>query len=217
MDLAKAVAPGEVIGVDIAETDVQKARDAADAAAIRNVRFEVGDVYSYLEHADRFDVIYSNGMLEHLSDPSGVLAKALPALVPGGLIGVRTGDYGGFLIAPADPVLEAAMSLLYRVWQHNGGNPFIGRNLKSLLHTVGFTAIEGVASYQSHGTAPAIAWLADAMVNALSGPRFVKQVLDLGWAEPSHFERVRDAIGRWRNNPAAFAAVSWCAAIGVKQ
>src|SRR5215471_8470817 len=45
LGLAEVVAPGEVVGIDMQQSQVQQARDLAVERGFANVRFEVGDAY----------------------------------------------------------------------------------------------------------------------------------------------------------------------------
>ena len=45
LGLAEAVAPGEVIGIDVQPSQVKQAQALSAVRGVRNVRFEVSDVY----------------------------------------------------------------------------------------------------------------------------------------------------------------------------
>src|SRR5436190_6023772 len=63
VDLARRVAPGEVVGIDAAPEVIEQT-PAADG-----VTFAVGDVYA-LDSADgSFDVVHAHQVLQHLTDP----------------------------------------------------------------------------------------------------------------------------------------------------
>ena len=67
--LARAVAPGEVVGIDVAPGVLDHARAHAAGEGVGNVTFGEGDVYA-LDHPDAsFDAVYANQLLQHLTDP----------------------------------------------------------------------------------------------------------------------------------------------------
>ena len=112
--LADAVSPGEAIGVDIEESQVTAARERANERGVSNIRFELGSAYELDFDDESFDVIYSNATLEHLSRPLDVLKRAWRLLKPGGIVAVRSGDFGGIVIAPENPLLEEHWDLYRR-------------------------------------------------------------------------------------------------------
>jgi ubiquinone/menaquinone biosynthesis C-methylase UbiE len=65
VDLAQAVAPGEVIGVDIREDALTQARTLAQERGIANVAFQAGSIYR-LPYADvSFDAAFACAVLQH--------------------------------------------------------------------------------------------------------------------------------------------------------
>jgi len=78
---------GEIVGLDISAVAVGQARDAAEAAGLRNLSFAVSDAGSLrLDGLGRFDAIAAFAFLHHLEDGAIVdtLAAARNALPPGG-------------------------------------------------------------------------------------------------------------------------------------
>ena len=94
MDLAELVAPGHVVGIDRSNEVIERAREAAEARALSNLSFEVGDVYHLEFEDDSFDVVYAHQVLQHLSDPTRALREMRRVLRDGGWLAVRDGDYG---------------------------------------------------------------------------------------------------------------------------
>ena len=81
--LAEAVAPGEVIGLDLQPSQIERARLLAAERAISNVRFEVGDV-SRLPFPDAsFDAAFAHTLLLHLRDRVGALREIRRVLEAG--------------------------------------------------------------------------------------------------------------------------------------
>lgn len=79
---------GEVIGVDMTEEQLAKARRLADRDAYGNVRFE----YGYIEEApipDGWaDVVISNGVINLCKDKTSVFASVARMLRPGGRMAI---------------------------------------------------------------------------------------------------------------------------------
>lgn len=69
VSLAESVAPGQVIGIDIAESQIDLARAHAAEKEISNVRFEVGTAYDLPFPDASFDAVFMHTLLSHLKDP----------------------------------------------------------------------------------------------------------------------------------------------------
>ena len=214
--LAQAISPGSAIGVDIEESQVRAAEKRAMEQRVSNVTFLVGDIYHLDFDRDRFDVVFSHAVLDHLQRPVDALKEAWRVLKPGGIIGVRAADFEGFLIAPVDPLLEKGKSLQIRFRKHSGGSPLVGRDLRALLREAGFHNTRGFASCMYAGTSEEINARVAPAIESWTGPKIREAALRLGWADASYFEAVERALRKWGESPDSFSAVVHCEAIGWK-
>ena len=98
--LAMHTAPGEVVGIDLDSTRIERAsRDRRDAGT-ENISYQVADVTNLPFEDGHFDAVFANGLIEHLSDPDVGIEELLRVLKPGGVIGVRSPDWGVALLHP---------------------------------------------------------------------------------------------------------------------
>lgn len=82
---AMAVRPeGEVVGVDMTESMLERARSGATAAGVTNARFVMGMAEELPVPDDWADVVISNGVLNLVPDKVGALREMHRALKPGG-------------------------------------------------------------------------------------------------------------------------------------
>ncbi len=209
LGLADAVVPGEVVGIDMQQSQVQRARDRAVEHGVSNVRFEVGDAYR-LPFTDRsFDAVFAHTILMHLREPVRALAEMRRVLRPSGIAGVRDPDYGTMLFAPAHPRLEQWLALMIRLRQHSGGYPFVGRRLRRLLLEAGFVRAEASASVFSAGS------LEETRRSAAFYKTWsVRPALAEGWVTQAVVDAMAGEIDAWAERPDAFHVVVFCEAIG---
>ena len=146
--LAEAVAPGQVVGVDIEPSQYRSVWSQAIESRGTNLRFAIADVYRLPFAANAFDAAFLHNVLSHLRRPLEVLKGIYRLLSPGGVIGISHPDFSGQLISPSDPLLDRGHELYWRLVEHNGGNPAIGKHQCTLLHEAGFVRVEAVANIQ---------------------------------------------------------------------
>ncbi len=83
--LARRVAPGgHVLGLDLSEPMLARARERAAAAGLANVAFRVADVQSARLDAGAFDAAFSRFGVMFFADPVAAFRNVLRALRPGG-------------------------------------------------------------------------------------------------------------------------------------
>jgi ubiquinone/menaquinone biosynthesis C-methylase UbiE len=145
---ARALAPGQVVGIDIAESQVALARQQAEAQGIPNVRFEGANIYDIPFPDESFDAAFAYTILQHVADPVRALREIYRVLKPGGVVGVGEEDTAGLIYAPMTPLMDQTLELYARAWQHNGGNPYFARRHRIALHAAGFVNTEGFAKAQ---------------------------------------------------------------------
>lgn len=81
-DAARAAAPGRVVGVDISERMLERARQATAAERLGNVRYQLCDAQTHQFAAGAFDVAISRFGTMFFADPSAAFANIATALRP---------------------------------------------------------------------------------------------------------------------------------------
>jgi SAM-dependent methyltransferase len=79
-DAARAAAPGRVVGVDVSEPMLQRARQLTAAERLANVRYERGDAQVHRFAPARFDVAISRFGTMFFADPVAAFANIAAAL-----------------------------------------------------------------------------------------------------------------------------------------
>ena len=197
--LAAAVAPGRTTGVDI------------HPQPIDGVEVTSGDVMNLAFPDASFDAIYASALLQHLPDPLGALREARRVARPGAVIGVVDADWGGELLYPTDPVLSRSMELARRL--REGTSPFVGRQLRHLLHEAGFHRVEGFARAIQHGTPEEARGFGSFTASLFRDPSTVERMVSQGWATADELDEISRAWTAWGEHPGAFVARFWCEAV----
>ncbi len=217
LDLAKIVAPGEVVGIDIEPSQIELARTMAAERGVSNVHFEVADLYSLPFPDESFDAVFLHGVLEHLSDPVRGLREVLRVLKQGGVLGARHADFGGFLLEPASSPLDQFVPLFERLTLHNGADPQAGRHQLRWLTEAGFTRIEMSASYDCWTSTPELKQVSARFLECLvSDSAFARQLATAGLADQTELESMQRAFAEWGKDSVAFAAEAWTEAVAWK-
>lgn len=203
VDLARAVAPGRVVGVDAAGGILDEARTHAAEAGVGNVAFEVGDVYALPFPGASFEVVHAHQLLQHLTDPVAALAEMRRVTRPGGLVSVRDSDYGGFTWYPQSPGLDEWRVLYREVAAALGAQADAGRRLSSWVRSAGF-APNGTtvgAGTWCYATPEERAWWAGLWAERCVSSDFARQAIAHGLADEVALEQLAEAWREWGAAP----------------
>ncbi len=195
LDLARAVAPATVVGIDQNDSQFAGARASAAVDGLA-VRFLAANVARLPTDLGRFDAVFSHALFEHLRDPMEALVGLKAFMNPGAVIGLRSPDWGGFVLHPDDPELRAAITRYEALQTANGGDTRAGRKLAAWLRGAGFTLRARSASYEIY---PDARLIADYLARQLDQAGATREAATLrGWAE----------------HPDAMFAQAWIEAVG---
>jgi ubiquinone/menaquinone biosynthesis C-methylase UbiE len=211
--LAEHVAPGEVVGIDVDESALARAQETAARRGVDNVRFESGSVYKLPFADESFDAAFMHALLEHLGDPVAALKELLRVLVPAGIVGVRTPDFDGFLLAPAIPEHEEWFRIALHQHAKTGGSMYRGKHLRRLLREAGYIGVQASAAYEIYATPEATRERAAQQIgeDSLSGRLLQQGVIDEGKKA-----QLDEGWRKWAEDPDAFLAIAWGQAVGWK-
>lgn len=193
--LAEAVGPaGHVTGVDFGESQIAVAK----ARSSPNLTFRVGSVYELPFEDSTFDLVFSHALFEHLADPIRGVTEIRRILRPGGLAGLCSPDWGGFILSPTDDQVETAIARYRMLQEKNGGQTRAGRQLGSWL-TAG-----GLAPQKIHGR-----------YECYPDSRLIAEYLALQLERAGDIESGR-VLRNWATLACTMFAQAWVSAIAVK-
>ena len=213
LGLAETVTAGEVVGLDLQDSQVEAARRLAAERGITNVTFQQGSIYELPFPEASFDAVSAFDVLFHLGEPRRALRELRRVLRPGGAIGVRDPDGGGYVQEPWTPLATAAMELSWRVHTFNGGSAAFGRTQRRLLGEAGFERIEAGSVTEPYGTPEALAQRAEHLRLRLTGPAYLEVIIGQGWASRAQLDSILDGLRAWAARPDAFASQLFCTAL----
>jgi SAM-dependent methyltransferase len=149
--LAQAVAPGQVVGIDIEPNLVEHASVLSREQGISNVPFQVANVFDLPFFEGSFDTVFAGDLLQRLNQPIKAIKEMWRVLKPAGVTGISSLDMGGRIIGPANHGLEDYYNLHERIWKDHGIDMHLGRHLRSLLRQDGFVRVEASVTYDCYG------------------------------------------------------------------
>lgn len=210
--LADFVKPGQVTGIDLAVTQIALAKTYCVEHSINNVDFVTGDIYNLQFEDHTFDAGFAHAVFEHLAHPVKALCEIHRVLKSGGVIGMCSPDWGGFLIAPTNPALEAAITFYTKLQEQNGGNPYVGRRLAVYAQEAGFIHGHLSAYYECYENPTLIA---EYLALRLEQTRDKAALSNL----PDNFtlSDLADALRTWSTQSDCLFAQSWVTFIGWAQ
>ncbi len=202
-DLARRVAPGEVVGLDRDEGVLAEAA----STTLANLRFTTGDIYA-LPFPDRsFDVVHAHQVLQHLTTPCDALSEMGRVCREGGIVAVRDVDMSTMTWYPLDPRLDRWMELYLELARANGAEPDAGRRLLAWAHGAGFDEIRVSAGTWCYATPDERAWWAGLWAERVVRSRFADQALRDGRTTPAELKGIAAAFGDWAAHPDGWFAM----------
>ena len=196
-ELAEAVGPtGTLVGVDLTIEGVRPTFEpATDTRA--PVRFQAADI-CHLPFPDAsFDVVFAHVLFGHLDMPVAAAREIMRVLRPGGLIAMRSPDWGGFLPDPQGRNVAHAVRSYQARSTGARGAVLTGAKLARLLRRSGAERVEPSASYE---------------IYEMDGISLDYLACRLEALDP----KAADALRTWSCDPDAVFAHVWSEALGRK-
>ena len=214
--LARHVAPGEVVGVDLSRETLEAARAAASAQGLTNLTYEEASVYQLPFPDASFDAAYAHQVLQHLREPEHAIREMLRVLRPGGLLAVRDVDWGTATFWPAEPWIDRFIATHFRTWERNGGDPRMGRRLRALFNDAQLADVTVTAAVWCYTTPEeTIAW-GDSYADRLLTSPMGQRAIEYGFASSADVDAMAAAFRSWARHPDALWAFVHVAALGRK-
>ena len=214
--LAKAVAPGEMHGVDIDEAQIERARSVAASQGQDNAIFHVGDVTD-LEFEDNFfDVAHCRSVLMHVPDTAAALSEVKRVLKPGGIIACREMICESSFTHPDFGIMRRSWDMFEDLVAADDGHPQMGKDMKRHILEAGFANVRMAASFSVYNSPVEIAAIHRLASQWLLSAETVEVALKYGASSEKLVSDLKAAYDKWKEEPGAFFAFAYGEAIANK-
>ena len=209
--LAEWLAPGEVIGFDREQTQVDAAKAWAAERGVSNVHFQLGNIYEIPFPDASFDAVFAFTVLEHTSEPLRAIREMRRVLKSGGVAGVCDPDYASQLLAPSSAGMDELVKLM-RSFSVEHASPYYARHQRQYLLEAGFATTEGFALAAGGGSMQMSPFMfKNIMKPTIDAIR--PWILEKGLATEAHLDELLAEAEAWSQRPDAFFALIQCAAV----
>ena len=214
--LARAVAPGELHGVDMESSQIELAKNVAEAGGQDNTTFHVADVTEMPFEAGFFDVAHCHNVLMHVPDTRAVLTEVRRVLKPGGIIACREMISASSFTHPDFGVIRKAWDMFEDLLAADDGHPQIGKDLKNHVLEAGFENINVTASFDIYSTPEDVEFIFGLANQWFLSPEITEAAIKYGASTQELCDQIADAYERWKDHPGAVCGVAFGEAVANK-
>lgn len=196
VDLASRVPQGLVIAIDPSADVIEKARKHAEEKGVKNVRFEVGDIFSWKEldgvEQGSFDVVHAHQVLQHLQDPLGAMREMKRLTRKDGIVAVRDCDYSAMNHYPHHEGMGKWLDLYRATARSIKCDPDIGKRLHAIALQAGFprSDIDASVSAWTFSTPEERAWWCGLWAERSTKSDYKARVLESGLGTEDDLEEI---------------------------
>ena len=207
-DLAARVENGFVVGIDIKKSQAQRAQQLARESKIRNVFYIEQEITALGFSDDTFDVVFSEALLDHVSDTEKAISEMVRVLRPGGILALRSPEWSRLVFNP--PTADGAFFIEeYRnCIARAGGQPHLSQKLPLHMKAAGLEDIRVSYGQETHNPA-------NSFVMAVSEP-VMSNPENLSGASRNEAEARHAKAQEWANQPHATIQETWIECVGTK-
>jgi ubiquinone/menaquinone biosynthesis C-methylase UbiE len=219
VDLAEALAPGTVVGVDIRADALEQGRALAQERRATNVTFEEAGAERLPYSDGSFDAAWMCAVLQHLPAPVEALKEVRRVLKPGGVIGIADGSSPVTFRYPTNRLLEIWDGLRGRDFDPGSGRRPTALELRTLLREAGFARTAASAEMAQEAGPPAgtheeTRRVARNHLIQVQGVRG-RLAVERGLVTDDDLAQIAEALIAWGDDPDAvyarpvFTAIGW--------
>lgn len=194
-----------IVAVERNPEQLQAALDSAPPVAACEIDFRLGDAFDLpLSSGEwgNFDLAHTRFLLEHVSNPLGVVQQMVKAVRPGGRIVLLDDDHDLMRFWPEPAGLAAVWQAYFETYRAMCNDPLIGRKLPELLHQAG--AAPSRIDYVLYGACSGedtFRGIVDNLVGVLEGAQ--ETVLAAGQVQADEYRQALQALRDFDRVPGA--------------
>lgn len=196
VDIASRIAPGTIIGVDVAEDAIAAAKEL-DAS----IEFKVDDAYNLSFADESFDIVHAHQVLQHLTDPVAALREWKRVLKPGGIVAARDSIYSSKNWFPKDPMLDRWLELYHQLTDANNAEDDAGVFLPHWAAEAGFEDVSFSGSMWAYADPASREWWGGLWADRARYSAFATQAVEYGLTTTDELEEIAAAWLRWAAHP----------------
>lgn len=198
-DLAALVPSGQVVGIEMGQDVVEKARSMAAERGIKNVRFQVGDAHA-LDFPDHtFDVVHCHQVLQHIANPIDALREWRRITKPGGIVACRESDFDSATHYPEIKAVTGFRDVYTKTARSRGGEPNGGRHLVAWARKSGIdrSCITATASVWCYSSPEERLYWSNMWADRLLNSSFARNAIEGGFATQEDIDRFVQGWREW--------------------
>ena len=217
ISLAEILNKGNLIGIDIEQSQIEIAEKIALEKNVKNIQFKLADIF-HLPFADNsFDVVFTHATLYHLNSPVKALKEMLRVIKPGGIMAAREPDTQAIMLWPQNDLIEKAQKLRNEFLAASGTDLTMGRKLRSIFIESGFVNVTGYASCDAKGTKESLESVINYLTSELVDTPFGKNLIKENLTNSDEIKELQRAYKSLTYESGAFISFTWGEAIGYKK
>lgn len=207
VDIAARVYPAHVVGMDASAEVIAKAIEFAAERDVDNVEFVVGNAYELDYEDETFDIVHAHQVLQHVSNPVGMLRELRRVRTADGVVAARDVDYGACFWYPDSAGLDRWLEVLSAVQRSNEGEPDAGRRLKAWARDAGFAEVISTASIWAFNSEVDREWWGSLWETRILQSALAVDAIDTGLASQDDLIDISRAWRDWINEPDGWFAM----------
>ena len=215
--LAEAVAPGEMHGVDMEESQIERARALAETLGQANAVFHVGDALALPFPDSYFDAAHCHEVLMHVPDTSALLAEVKRVLKPGGVIACREMICESCFFFPDFDVLRQVWEVFEGLLIGDDAHPQMGKELKGRLIQAGFADVSVSNSFTTYSAPEDRTFIHRFAHEWFLSEEVTDAAMKYGASTEELAAELQVGFDRWKGDPAAVVAIAFGEAVAVKR
>ncbi len=213
--LARAVAPGDVYGIDVEPEQVEMSRRLAAERGAANATFEVADALRLPFDDGFFDIVNCCDVLAYIPDTQAALSEVRRVLKPGGVAHCREMIVDSNFVHPTNRTLDLGWEVFAGILESDDGHPQMGKEIYAHLCDAGFTDIQVSGTFDTFVNGELDRFYS-LVTGWFLGGDMAKAAKSYGVATEDDLNQLASAVKLWKEQPGAYAAFANGMAVGVR-